>query len=68
MAQALIHIDEHEDPILPIVKGKYGFKNRDVKFVRKGQKGDWRSHFTKEDEETFLKVHGRTMRKLGYIE
>ena len=48
--------------------GKYGFKNRDVKFVRKGQKGDWRSHFTKEDEETFLKVHGRTMRKLGYIE
>ncbi len=35
MAQALIHLDEHEDRILTIVKGKYGFKNKSqaVNFV-----------------------------------
>lgn len=35
MAQALVKLGEHEDRILTIVKGKYGFKNKSeaVNFV-----------------------------------
>ena len=35
MPQAVIHIGEHEDRILTIVRGKYGFKNKSeaVNFV-----------------------------------
>ena len=28
MTQALIHLNEHEDRVLTIVKGKYGLKNK----------------------------------------
>ena len=35
MTQALIKLEEHEDRILNIVKGKYGFKNKSdaIRFV-----------------------------------
>ena len=35
MAQALINLEEHEDRVLTIVKGKYGLKTKNdaVKFV-----------------------------------
>lgn len=35
MVQAIINLEEHEDRVLTIVKGKYGFKNKSeaIKFV-----------------------------------
>lgn len=37
MVQALINIDEHENRILNIIKGKFGFKNKSeaVKYIIK---------------------------------
>ena len=35
MAQALIKLEEHEDRVLTIIKGKYGLKNKNsaIKFI-----------------------------------
>lgn len=35
-------------------------------FFRKGQIGDWRNNFTKEDEEEFWKIYGEAMHVFGY--
>lgn len=44
-----------------------GSRRDDILFVRRGQSGDWKNHFKKEDEEYFLKLHGKVMKRLGYI-
>lgn len=35
--------------------------------VRKGIIGDWKNHFTEEDNEIFLKRHGHIMKEFGYL-
>lgn len=42
-------------------------KNKDILFVREGRAGGWRDHFSKEDEQVFLKYNDSVMSKLGYI-
>jgi hypothetical protein len=36
-------------------------------FVRKGIKGDWRNHFSQEDERLILEEAGHSMRALNYL-
>lgn len=46
----------------------YGAKTEDIRFVRKGETGNWRSYFSEEDEDYFLSLHGETLRKMKYVQ
>lgn len=39
----------------------------DLTFIRKGEIGDWKNYFDKEDEDRFLNVNKSLMLELGYI-
>ena len=56
-----LEVEQHDEHI-----AKFGV-SKEILFVRKGQKGDWSNHFSKENEELFLSYHGKTLEKLGYI-
>jgi hypothetical protein len=47
---------------------KNGGNNKKFRFMRKGVAGDWRLHFSRENEESFMKQHGKTLKSLGYCE
>lgn len=47
---------------------RYKAGTEEVRFIRKGQAEGWRSHFSKDDENLFLKFNGKTLKKLGYAE
>ncbi|MEO0407441.1 MAG: sulfotransferase domain-containing protein, partial [Cyanobacteria bacterium P01_A01_bin.135] len=38
-----------------------------VRFFRSGNVGDWESHFSEVDLETFVKLHGSALTRLGYV-
>jgi hypothetical protein len=57
-----LEIKQHADYF-----ARYGGENEKIRFIRKGHKGDWRNHFSKEDEEFFKYIHGTILNKMGYV-
>lgn len=57
-----LEVKQHDDYF-----ARYGAKNEDIRFVREGKVGNWRSYFSEEDEQKFLILHGDTLRKMNYV-
>jgi len=57
-----LEVEQHD-----IYFAKHGAKDKDILFIRKGEKGDWQNHFSKDDEKLFVELHGQTLKKLGYV-
>ncbi len=47
--------------------GRQQGEENDASFYRKGVPGDWRNHFSPDDEERFLAIAGPALRQMGYI-
>jgi len=54
MAQAIVHLDEYEDRIIAVAKGKYGMKN----------KSDTIRRIIRENAQAYLEVRPEFLRKL----
>ncbi len=71
MVQAIIHMDEHEDRVLNIVKGKFGLKNKSeaIKLViNKFEESFLEPQLRPEYKKELLKVDRGKSKKFSNIE